>query len=88
MYVGRFGAFSGATVQRHIFGSGSTHGSSSSPPSYEMCSRFASIEYGDFRPRLRSIGMPCFSAYSSSFSREFRSHSRHGAMTLMFGLSA
>ena len=34
------------------------------------------------------MSMPCFSAYASSFSRLFRSHSRHGAITLMFGFSA
>jgi len=30
--------------------------------------------------------MPCSCAYSSSFSREVRFHSRHGAITRMLGL--
>src|SRR6187399_1465114 len=58
-----------------------------------MCSRFASIEYGAPLALaavrfLKSTGMPCWSAYASSFSRDSRSHSRHGAMTRMFGASA
>ena len=56
------GAISGLTDHRHISDGGSCQGSSSGPPSYEMCSMLASIEKGDFVPRFISTGMPCFSA--------------------------
>ena len=89
MYCGASGACSGDTVQRHIASSASAFGSSRCRPSKLMCSRFASIEYGA-PPALcfMSIGMPAASAYASSFSRDSRSHSRHGAITLMPGSSA
>src|SRR3546814_6847554 len=37
---------------------------------------------------VQTCALPICAAYASSFSREFRSHSRHGAMTLASGQSA
>jgi hypothetical protein len=46
------------------------------------------MEYGDFSPRFCSTGIWCCSQKFISASREFRSHSRQGAITLMSGFSA
>jgi hypothetical protein len=40
------GAASGERVIRNMLSSGARHGSSRIPPSYEMCMRLRSIEYG------------------------------------------
>ncbi len=50
-----------------------------------MCSRFASVENGASPRWSRGIGIWCRSAYSTRRVREVRSHSRHGAITLMSG---
>jgi hypothetical protein len=66
----------------------SAHGSSSELPSYEMCSRLASMEKGG-SPRLEAgTSIPLASAYAIRRVRDWRSHSRQGATTLMSGLSA
>ena len=44
MHVVSSGAVSGDTVRDHMLSSGSIHGSSSTPPSYETCNRVASME--------------------------------------------
>ena len=46
MYVGASGAFSGLTERVNMSSEYSTHGSSNALPSYEMCNRLASVEYG------------------------------------------
>ena len=46
------------------------------------------MEYGASPWVSRGTGIWWASAYSISLVREVRSHSRHGAMTLMSGLSA
>jgi hypothetical protein len=69
-------------------GKAETAGGALSHPSYEMCSRLASMEKGGSPRLLAGTGMPCCSAYSISFVRDVRSHSRHGEMTLMSGFRA
>ena len=86
-YVGTSGACSGDTLRVNMSSAGSAHGSSSALPSYEMCSRLASMLNGGSLRLDMGTGMPFSSAYASSLVRELRSHSRQGAMTLMSGLS-
>mmetsp|Transcript_16413 Transcript_16413/g.51001 ORF Transcript_16413/g.51001 Transcript_16413/m.51001 type:complete len:221 (+) Transcript_16413:211-873(+) len=86
-YVGSSGAFSGDTDRVNMASSASTHGSSSALPSYEMCSRLASIENGGSSRLPAATGMLFFSAYSIRLVRELSSQSRHGATTLTSGMS-
>ena len=86
--VARSGASSGLSVRWNTASSGSSAGSSSSLPSEELCSRFASTLNGA-SPRLSfAIGIWCVSANSISLVRLVRSHSRQGAITRTSGLSA
>ena len=84
-YSGLSGASSGALEIRNMLLCGSLAGSSRSEPSWERCQMLRSMEYVLFSV---AMGMPCFLAYSISAERESRSHSRHGAISVMFGASA
>jgi len=80
------GADSGDCVSWNILSGGSAHGSSRIPPSYEMWNRLRSVEYG--RSAVTGTAMSWRRAKSISALREFRSHSRQGAMTVSCGASA
>ncbi len=67
-------------------GGGSFHGSSRMPPSKEMWNRLRSVEYG--RSVVTGTGMSWRRAKSMRAVREFRSHSRQGAITVSSGASA
>lgn len=54
-------------------------------PSYEMCSRLASMLKGGSPRLLAGTVMLCCSAYDISLDLLFKSHSLHGAITLMSG---
>ena len=63
-------------------------GSSKTLPSEEVCKRFASTEKGASPLLSFAIGIWCFSANSISFVLLDKSHSLHGAITLISGFSA
>ena len=82
-----FGALLGETVLVNISSVAETHGSSRAFPSYEMCNKLASVEYGG-SPRL-SFGTDIFlfSAHSINLVLESKSHSLQGAIILISGFS-
>jgi hypothetical protein len=82
------GASIGEMVRWWTYSGGSCHGSSSTLPSEEECSRLASTENGASPCLSLAIGIWCFSAKSIRSVRDLKSQSRQGAMTLMSGLSA
>lgn len=82
------GASIGEMVRMWTYSGGSCHGSSSTLPSEEECRRLASTENGASPFLSLATGIRCFSAKSSRSVRDLNSQSRHGAITLMSGLSA
>ena len=84
--TGTSGAASGSLVSWNIFAGGAAHGSSRTPPSYEMWNRLRSVLYG--RSTVTGTGMSWCFANSISAVRESSSHSRHGAITRRCGASA
>ena len=84
--VGTSGASSGDLLTKYTSFLGAFLGSSKSPPSWDKCHTFWSMEYGCFL--VATTGISCFAAYSMQSSRDFNSHSRHGAMIFVFGESA
>ncbi len=86
--VAASGASNGETERWCTYSGGSLHGSSSTLPSEDECRRLASTEKGASPCLSFGTGIWCFSANSMRSVRDLNDQSRHGAITLMSGLSA
>ena len=76
------------TERVNISSSGGIHGSSSAFPSYDICKRLASVEYGGSPCLSLGIARPLLFAHSTNFILELKSHSLHGEIILISGCNA